>query len=84
MRLPCEAVVTAVMKLPSEKKRKGNHPSGVMIKGFGQFKEEGSRTLQKFCEIPETKLKIAAEARWLSGLNCTSRELTVLQSVLWN
>jgi len=41
VRLPCEAVVTAVMKLLSEKKWRGNHPSGVMIKGFGQFTEEG-------------------------------------------
>lgn len=84
MRRPCEAVVTAAEKLLSEERRKGNHPSGVVIKGFGQFTEEGLRTLQKFCEIPETKRKIAAEAKWLSGLNCTSRELTVLQSVLWN
>jgi len=84
VRRPCEAVVTAAEKLLSEERRKGNHPSGVVIKGFGQFTEEGLRTLQKFCEIPETKRKIAAEAKWLSGLNCTSRELTVLQSVLWN
>ena len=81
---PCEAVVTAAEKLLSEERRKGHHPSGVVIKGFGQFTEDGLRTLQKFCEIPDTKRKIAAEARWLSGLNCTSRELTVLQSVLWN
>ena len=84
VRRPCEAVVRAAEKLLSEERRKGNHPSGVVIKGFGQFTEEGLRTLQKFCEIPETKRKIAAEANWLSGLNCTSRELTVLQSVLWN
>ena len=84
VRRPCEAAVTAAEKLLSEERRKGNHPSGVMIKGFGQFTEEGIRTLQRFCEIPETKRKIAAEARWLSGLNCTLRELTVLQSVLWN
>ena len=84
VRRPCEAVVTAAEKILSEERRKGNHPSGVMIKGFGQFTEEGLRTLQRFCEIPETKHKIAAEARWLSGLNCTLRELTVLQSVLWN
>ena len=55
-----------------------------MINGFGQFTEEGLSTLKKFCEIFKTKRKIAAEARWLSGLGCTSRELTVLQSVLWN
>jgi len=84
VRRPCEAVVTAAEKLLSEEKRKGNHPSGVVINGFGQFTEEGLRTLKKFCEISKTKHKIAAEARWLSGLSCASTELTVLQSVLWN
>lgn len=82
VRRPCEAAVTAAENLLSKERGKGNHPSGIVIKGFGQFTEEGLRTLQIFCEIPEMKCKIAAEARWLSGLNCTSRELTVLQSVL--
>lgn len=47
VRRPCEAVVTAAEKLLGEEKRKGNHPSGVVINGFGQFTEEGLRT-QRF------------------------------------
>ena len=51
VRCPCEAVATAAEKLLSDEKRKGNHPSGVAIKGFGQFTEEGLRTLQKFVKL---------------------------------
>lgn len=81
---PCETVITNAEKLLSNEKKKGNHPSGVVIQGCGQFSEQGLRILRKFCSISETKQKVTAEARWLSDLNCPAGELALLETVLWN
>ena len=78
---PCETVITNAEKLLSDEKKKGNRPSGVVIQGCGQFSEQGLRILRKFCSISETKQKVTGEARWLSDLNCTAGELTVLETV---
>ena len=84
LQRPCDTVVTTAEKLLSNERGKGKFPSGVVIQGFGQFSEQGLRTLRTFCTITETNYKVAAEARWLSGLNCTPEELILLQEVLWN
>lgn len=81
---PCKSVVTRAEKLLRDEQRKGNHPSGVAIQSFGQFSEQGIRTLWWFCSVAETRCKVAAEARWLSVLKFTPGELTLLQHVLWN
>lgn len=81
---PSEAVLQSVEKLLYDEKQKGNKPSAVQIRCFGRFSEEGLRILRKFCSIRETKHKVAGEARWLSEVNCTGREVALLQSVLWN
>ena len=64
--------------------RKGNRPSGIVVQGPGHFSEQGLRTLRKFCEISKTKRKIAAEAHWLFGIQCSSQERALLQDILWN
>jgi len=81
---PCRAVIERAETLLNDERKEGNNPCGVVIPGLGQFSEQGLRTLKNFCVISDTKHKVSAEARWLAELNCTQRELELLQSVLWN
>ncbi len=81
---PCESVVDRAEKLLRDERRKGNHPSGIVIQSFGQFSEAGLRVIRWFCTVAETKCKVAAEARWLPMVKCKPMELTLLQDVLWN
>ena len=81
---PCETVVGAAEEIMNEQKRKGNHPSGIVVQGLGQFSEQGLRILRQFCEISKTRGKIAAEAHWLSNIQCPSHELALFQDFLWN
>ena len=81
---PCQAVIERAEALLTDERKKGNNPFGVVIPGLGQFSKQGLRILKKFCAISETKHKVSSEARWLSDVNCTQRELECLQTVLWN
>lgn len=81
---PCQAVIERAEALLTDERKKGNSPFGVVIPGLGQFSKQGLRILKKFCAISETKHKVSSEARWLSDVNCTQRELECLQTVLWN
>lgn len=81
---PCRAVITQAETLLADERKKGNDAFGVVINGVGQFSEQGLRILKKFCAISETQHNVNAEARWLAQLNCTQRELGLLQAVLWN
>ena len=81
---PCRALITQAETLLADERKKGNDAFGVVINGVGQFSEQGLRILKKFCAISETQHNVNAEARWLAQLNCTQRELGLLQAVLWN
>ncbi|XP_068739054.1 uncharacterized protein [Montipora capricornis] len=81
---PCQAVIERAETLLSNERKKGNNPCGVVIPGLGQFSEQSLRILKRFCAISEAKHKVTAEATWLAEVDCTQRELELLQSVLWN
>ena len=82
---PCEAVINRADEVLYIAKIKGKNPTGVSIEGLGSFTETSLRLLKKFCSISNSKNKLAAEAKWLSGLKWEKEgQLHLIQSVLWN
>ena len=72
---PCEAIIKGAEQLLTDERTKGSNSLGITIQGLGQFSENGLSVLERFAIISEIKHRVAAEARWLSLLNCTNTPL---------
>ena len=80
---PCEGDIIKAQKLLREEQNAGRNPSGIDIEGAGEFSETSFSILQQFCRITETYYKANSERNWLLGVDCSPKDLALLQDALW-
>lgn len=81
---PCENDIDKAQKLLRGEQNTGKIPTGIEIEGKGEFSETSLSILKQFCRIAETYHKVSSERNWLMGMNCSSRDLALIQDALWH
>ena len=81
---PCGSDIDEAQKLLSDEQNAGRNPSRIEIEGRGRFSETSLSVLKQFCRITETYHKVSSERNWLLGINCSPRDLALIQNALWH
>lgn len=81
---PCESDIDKAQKLLRGEQNTGKNPTGIHIEGKGEFSETCLSVLKQFCRIAATYHKVSSERNWLLGMDCSPRDLALIQDALWH
>ena len=81
---PCESDIDKAQELLRGEQNTGKNPTGIEIEGKGEFSATSLSVLKQFCRIAETYHKVSSERNWLLGMDCTPRDLALIQDALWH
>lgn len=80
----CERDIQKAQKILNGVQKAGRNPTGIEIKGNGQFSQNALSILPGVCSIAHTYRTVSAEVNWLSLMKCSLGKHVQFQDALWH